>query len=384
VDDLARGAEAVQLAVLTEQLYAPVPGGTARFTCDLLAALAASRPAQDAAVMGWSARHPGAGDTVKVAGGQLDPGLLQSEHQLALSRRALSLAWSFGLGPVPAGADVVHAPTPLAPPRRGRPLVVTVHDDVPWTHPQTLTRYGARWHRRIGLRIGRDADLVITPTAAVASRLRDVLPGLTEDRLVVAANPLPRQRAERLRATLVDEDARMSRLGLAERGYLLFVGTAEPRKGLDILLSALGRPGGPELPVVVVGQAGWGSVGLAGAADRVRRLGALCDDDLGVAYRHAAAVVLPSRAEGFGYPVVEAMTAGVPVVTSDDPALVETGGGATLVAPIGDALALARALRDLETDDVLRAELIARGRVRALDFDEAAYGRTMWQLYARL
>ena len=86
------------------------------------------------------------------------------------------------------------------------------------------------------------------------------------------------------------------------------------------------------------------SPAASGVADRVRVVGRVDDTDLAALYAGALAVVVPSRAEGFGLPVVEAMSLGVPVVTSDDPALVEVGGGAGPVAPVGDLEALAAAI----------------------------------------
>lgn len=365
----------MQVAVLTEQLHAPVPGGTGRYTSDLLAALAAASPA-DGRVIRWTARHRG-----------IDSGPGNSRHddrRFPLGRRALALAWSFGAGPKPSDAAVVHAPTVLAPPRGETPLVVTVHDDVPWSQPQTLTRYGAQWHRRIGRRIAEEADVVLTPTRAVAGRLLRVLPRLHPERLMVAANPLPGRRGALLGARLPDEQDRARRLGLPDTGYLLFVGTREPRKGLDVLLSALAQPGGPRLPLLLVGPDGWGSVDLRDGGDRVRPLGRLDEADLGVVYRQATVLVLPSRSEGFGYPVVEAMAAGTAVVTSDDPALVETGGGATITAPVGDAAALAQVLRRVEDDGALRHDLAEHGRERVREFDDVVYGRTLWRLYEGL
>jgi glycosyltransferase involved in cell wall biosynthesis len=367
----------VRVAVLLEQCLAPVPGGTGRYAGEVAAALAATAPA-GSTVAGWTAWHRDVGPA-RVAG-------VAGPHRLPLPRRPLVAAWERGAGPAPAGADVVHAPTLLAPPRRGVPLVVTVHDAVPWTHPHTLTPRGVAWHRRMAERVSREADAVVVPTAAVAEELRGVLPRLPADRLVVVGEGSTAALAE----PPPDADGRAARLGLPAGGYLLSLATLEPRKGLDVLLAALADPAAPALPLLVVGQPGWGGVDPAAEAarlglpaDRVRPLGRLPDADLATVLHRATALVVPSRAEGFGLPVLEAMAAGVPVVSSDAPALVEVGGGATAVVPRDDPRALAATLAELAGDADRRAALAAAGRRRATDFSWTSAARALWTVYAR-
>ena len=369
--------------MIVEQCLAPVPGGTGRYARELAGALAATAPA-GSTVTGWTAWHRDR-TAARVDG-------VGGPRVLPLPRRALVAAWERGLGPAPGPADVVHAPTLLAPPRRrtrGRhtPLVVTVHDAVPWTHPQTLTPRGVAWHRRMAQHAARAADRVVVPTRAVADELRAVLPALAGDRLVVIGEGV----SASLAAVPPDAGARADRLRLPEQGYLLSLATLEPRKGLDVLLAALADPAAPAVPLLVVGQPGWGGVDPAAAAarlglpaGRVRLLGRLPDEDLAVVLHRAAALVAPSRAEGFGLPVLEAMAAGVPAVTSDAPALVEVGGGATLVVPRDDPRALAAALRMLLEDQELRARLAAAGPRRAARFGWADAAHALWTVYAEL
>ena len=361
---------AVRVAILVEQLLAPVPGGTGRFAGELAAALARQTgPAET--VTPWCAWHL---DRSSAAMSGLPPA-----HRLPLGPRVLARAWERGIGPVPRGADVVLAPTLLAPPRRGRPLVATIHDAVPWTHPQSLTERGVAFHRRMAERVARDADAVLVPTRAVADALTGHLL-LRPARVHVigeGASPAVTQPP-------ADAAARRNALGLPA-AYLLTVSTLEPRKGLEVALDALAlRPG---LPLAVVGQPGWGDVDLASAvaarrlpADRLLVLGRLSDPDLAAVLAGAVALVAPSRAEGFCLPVLEAMTAGVPVITSDDPAMVEVGGGATDVVPVGDAAALAAACAALEVDGARRAALSAAGRRRAADFSWEATGGAVWDV----
>ncbi|MFD2090365.1 glycosyltransferase family 4 protein [Blastococcus deserti] len=366
----------MRVAMVVEQILAPLPGGTGRYTAEVAEALAAVAPT-GCRVTGWVAAHRRVG-AARLRG-------VRGPRRLPLSRRALTLAWERGVPLVPTGADVVHAPTLLAPPRAGRPLVVTVHDAVPWTHPETLTPRGVRWHRAMAERVGRSADAVVVPTAAVARELRRwvALP----ERVVVAGAGVSGRLAR-------PDDAadRAVRAGAPRDGYFLSVATLEPRKGLDVLLAALAAmPHERRLPLVLVGQPGWGGVQpLELARDLGLRqgdvvvLGRLPDPDLAAVMAAAVAVVVPSRAEGFGLPVVEAMAAGTPVVTSDDPALVEVGGDATFVAPIGDVAALAAALTELVDGPGLRRDMAARGLARAGQFTWERTARTLWDLYRDL
>lgn len=365
-----------KLVVLLEQLFAPVPGGTGRYSRELTKALAATAPA------GWTvgsaiARH--ADVTAAIIPG------VEGPHRLPLPRRALVAAWESGV-PLWPGGDSVHAPTPLAPPRsgRGRELVVTVHDTVPWTHPDALTHRGARWHRRMIGRAARRADALVVPTAAVG----DELP-----RLVSCQAPV-RVVGEGISAavTCLPEDAGAiaTRLGLPPR-YLLAIGTLEPRKGIDTLLAAMATPHAPDLPVVLAGQPGWGRVQPVELARnvgldprRVHLLGRISDAELAVVLHRAAVLAAPSLAEGFGLPVLEAMAVGVPVVHSDAPALVEVAGGAGTTVPRGDPAALATALRAVLLDAGKAQSMAAAGRCRAEWFSWERAAARVWSVHLDL
>ncbi|WP_054056032.1 glycosyltransferase family 1 protein [Alloactinosynnema sp. L-07] len=348
-----------ELVVLTEQLLSPVPGGTGRYTRELAAALAAAAP------VGWTVR----GVTARHA--DLSPAAIPGvlgPRALALPRRALTLAWEYGM-PLWPGGDMVHAPTPLAPPARGG-LVVTVHDTVPFTHPETLTPRGAAWHRKVIRRATATAAAVIVPTQAVADDLARHAPGPAPVHVighgVTAAEPTP-----------VD--------GLPPE-YVLAIGTVEPRKGLDTLVAAMA--GLSRAALVVVGPRGWGEVDLDALADRhglprarLHVLGRVTDGELATVLRQAAVLAAPSRAEGFGLPVLEAMAAGVPVVHSDAPALVEVAGGAGITARRDDPADLARALREVLERPDTAADLVARGRARAAGFTWAGAAEAVWRLH---
>ena len=135
------------------------------------------------------------------------------------------------------------------------------------------------------------------------------------------------------------------------------------------------------------GQAGWGDVDLPsvarrhGIADRVRILGRVPDADLAVLMAQATALVVPSRAEGFGLPMLEAMSLATAVVTSPVPALVEVAGGASLVAPDEE---LATALRSVVDDEALRTRLETAGRRRAAGFTWDGAADALWAAYGEI
>ncbi len=360
----------MDVGILLEQCLAPVPGGTGRYSREIARALVRCAPA-GSSVVGVVAAHRsvGAADVEGAAG----------PRRLPLPRRALVAAWEHGTGPGVPG-DVVHAPTPLAPPRRRTPLVVTVHDAVPWTHPETLTPRGVRWHRTAVERAARTADLLVVPTQAVADELARHVP-VRGDRLRVIGHGVS--------ADLdlpVDADRRAAALDLPER-YLLTVATLEPRKGLAVLLAALAESAAPDVPLLVAGQPGWGGVDLAaeaarlGIASRVRLLGRVPDADLAVLVHRATAVVVPSRAEGFGLPLLEAMAVGTPVVISPADALLEVAGGAALVARDAD---LPGALRAVVEDHALAEDLVAKGRKRASAYTWDGAAERLWASYREM
>ncbi|MGI9092021.1 MAG: glycosyltransferase family 4 protein [Mycobacteriales bacterium] len=365
----------VRLGLLMEQCLAPVPGGSGRYAHEIARALAATAPA-GATVTGWTAWHR------DVSAARVDA--VGGPCRLPLPRRPLAAAWERGVGPAPRGVDVVHATTPLAPPRGRWPLVVTVHDTVPWTHPETLTPRGAAWHRRVIGLAARHADRIVVPTQAMAVELSALVD--VGDRLTVVGMGV----GDSL-ALPVDADERAARLRLPAGGYWTCVATLEPRKGLDIAVEALAQPAAPGLSLVVVGPRGWGGVDIGSLArrhgldtDRVRVLGALDDADLAVVLHRATALLAPSRAEGFGLPVLEAMSIGTPVISSDAPALVEVGGGATRIVARDDPGALAAAMAELAADPAELDRLRERGIARAAHFTWQRAAGALWGVYNEL
>jgi glycosyltransferase involved in cell wall biosynthesis len=250
--------------------------------------------------------------------------------------------------------------------------VVTIHDTVPFTHPGTLTKRGAAWHQAMIKRATNQATAIVVPTNAVAEELAQHAPGPA--RVHVVGHGVP----ESLSREPEGADGIAERLNLPQN-YVLAVGTVEPRKGLTVLVEAMARPEAPDLPLVIAGPPGWGDVDL-----KARLLGHLSDDELAVVLHRATVLAAPSLAEGFGLPVLEAMAAGVPVVHSDAPALVEVAGGTGVLARRDDPAALADALHRVVAFPEETARRVKAARVRAGGFTWDKAAESLWELHLEL
>jgi glycosyltransferase involved in cell wall biosynthesis len=152
---------------------------------------------------------------------------------------------------------------------------------------------------------------------------------------------------------------------LREQPYVLFVGTAEQRKGIPTLVRAMERVqrDDPSLRLIIAGERGDGLRG--DESIHMRALGFVDDDILAQFYLGAAVFVFPSRYEGFGLPVLEAMAHGVPVITTNVTAIPEAAGDAALYVPLDDEVALAQAIARVRSDAAIATSLRERGLARA-------------------
>ncbi|HLT70170.1 MAG TPA: glycosyltransferase family 1 protein [Acidimicrobiales bacterium] len=345
----------MRVAVVIEQCWHRVPGGTARAALEQVAAVAAAGGVDQ---VGVAARHrrppaPAWRPTIPV-------------RHLPLPRLALYRSWhrwrwppvERATGPV----DVVHATGYAVPPRRA-PLVVTLHDLAWRRDPSMFTPNGVRFFES-GLRcVIDDADLVLCSSRATMADCRDA--GVDPGRLRHV--PLGMRTVEVADA---DVEAVRHRYGIEGR-YVLSVSTLEPRKNLRRLVEAFARLPHRDVQLVVVGPEGWGdALGDAAArlGDRVRLTGFVPEADLAPLYRGASVMCYPSLWEGYGLPVAEAMGAGAPVVTSAGTATEElVEGGAGLAVDPTDVDAIAGALAAVLDDDDLADRLRAAGRARAAE-----------------
>jgi glycosyltransferase involved in cell wall biosynthesis len=284
--------------------------------------------------------------------------------------RLLYEAWLAGRGATARSVDVWHSPHYTMPHRSSTPTVVTIHDLTFFTNPEWHERSKVPFFRRAITYAATHAEVLVTISAFTARQLDEQIPHHAP--VVVATLGVDLERF----TTDSSADRELLRVhGLAsERPYLFFLGTFEPRKGIDVLLDAFEEIArhDPDVELWLAGQPGWGvkeiEARIAGhdAFARIRRLGFVDESVLPALLRQSRAVIYPSRGEGFGLPVVEALACGANVVTSSNTVMSEIAGDAALLCAAGDATQLAEVITTaLEMDDEQRARHAERSRARA-------------------
>ena len=266
--------------------------------------------------------------------------------------------------------DVVHGTNFVVPPARKAGRVVTVHDLTTVRFPE-MCDSATRVFPALVEKALRQGAWVHTPSEFVAEEVVSLL-GADPSRVRAIHHGIPLDVAEGSlgpRAEAVGD-------GLGGAPYILALGTVEPRKGLPNLIKAFDALAGghPDVRLVVAGPDGWGSAAFeetlsgARARDRVIRLGYVSPIMRQELMSGAAVFAYPSIYEGFGFPPLEAMARGVPVVTTRAGALPEVVDDAAVLVDVGDPQALAGALSSLLDDESLRAERVAAGLRRVKDF----------------
>ena len=309
-----------------------------------------------------------------------------------LTERYLAALWQRARVPLPievfiGAVDAFYSPDFLLPPTFAHRKLVTVHDlsyvRVPECFPAPLLNY---LNRAVPRSVAR-ADLILADAASTQRDLADVYGVPLEKIRVLYSGVDPRFRPD------VSEDAR-ARVRELTRGkpYLLSVSTIQPRKNYVRLIEAFAKIANSELQMansrflirnsqlVICGAKGWmfdevyQTVERLNLRERVLFPEFVADDDLPALYASATLFVYPSLYEGFGLGVAEAMVCGTPVVCSNASSLPEVAGDAALYFDPRDVDAIADAMRRALTDDVLRADLRARGftQVKQFTWEKAA------------
>ncbi len=263
-----------------------------------------------------------------------------------------------------------HATEHLLP-RLPGPTVMTVHDLIFERYPEHHTRTNRAFLKLAMPLFVRAADRIIAVSQQTKRDLVDLYHTPPEKITVIYEGVDPR-----FRPAPADEIARVRAAYSPDRPYLLMVGTLEPRKNHATAARALARLKAMGFPhrLLVVGGRGWlfdqvqAAVEAAGVASDVTFAGYVPAADLPPLYSGAACALMPSLYEGFGFPVLEAMACGAPVVCSNASSLPEVAGGAALLVPPTDDEALAGAVARVLREPGLAAGLREQGFAQAARF----------------
>jgi glycosyltransferase involved in cell wall biosynthesis len=287
--------------------------------------------------------------------------------------RLLYEAVALGHSSTARAVDVWHSPHYTMSHRSSTPTVVTILDLMFFTNPEWHERSKVPFFRRAITYAAAHADVLVAISEFTARQLDEHVPHHAP--VVVATLGVDLERF----TTDASGDAELLRAkGFAvERPYIFYLGTFEPRKGIDVLLDAFEeialRDGDVEL--WLAGQPGWGVKDIEArlanhaARPRIRRLGFVDETILPALIRQSRVVSYPSRGEGFGMPVIEALACGAVVQTSADTVMSEIAGDAALLARAGDAEQLATVLTAALAMSVPeRADFARHGRARAEQF----------------
>ena len=297
--------------------------------------------------------------------------------------------WALSAELLPHNLDILHSPDFIPPQRGARRHLITVHDLNFLYYPEYLTADSRRFYNdQIAWAVAK-ADLI---SADSEHTRRDVIEklGVAPDKIetvYLAANPLYQQAYSQ-----DDINATLAEYALPE-GFLLFVGTIEPRKNLPTLIRAyydLRHEFGVTVPLVLVGRVGWLAedvfelISQLNLEAHVRHLTGVFDEALAHLYHAASLLALASHYEGFGLPPLEAMHCGCPVVTSDRGSLPEIVGDAGFLLDADDVPLWTETLHHVLTDTIVREGMIARGLKQATRFEWADTARKTMRLYEAL
>jgi glycosyltransferase involved in cell wall biosynthesis len=274
-------------------------------------------------------------------------------------------------------AALYHSPYLIRPWDAPCPSIVTVHDVIPLEDPEAMGAMKRVVYRRL-VRDALGAERVVTDTEVSRAAIRAAFPKSAADPLVAhagvhrwpeAGEPWPAW----------------------DRAAVLAVGINKPHKNLETLVRAVAAIPRERRPLLVCAgpvdprfPAPAALAAEAGVAADVRTAGLVPEERLAALYRSATLFAFPTRLEGFGLPLLEAMSLGVPALASDIPVLREVGGDAARFVRPGDAAAWAAAIDALLADEPARRELAARGLARAAGFDYARAAEALAREYRAL
>ncbi len=256
------------------------------------------------------------------------------------------------------------------------PMVLTIHDLAFLRMPEVYNLKWQIWHKLVRPKmLVRAAAAIIVPSQATAEDVTELM-GVAPEKIHVIPHGVNG-------ADVSTTDV------VIKKPYLLYVGTIEPRKNVEAIVDAFTqvRRSHPNLTLVLAGSWGWKTAAVRRAIDAsparegIRVLRYVDDAQRCALYQNATVLVWPSWYEGFGFPVLEAMATGCPVIAGATSSLFEVAGDAALLVRPYDQAGLVQAITSVVSDERLRGMLRERGLARAQQFTWEAAARKMWEVF---
>ncbi|MCA9371371.1 glycosyltransferase family 4 protein [Candidatus Woesebacteria bacterium] len=262
--------------------------------------------------------------------------------------------------------DIFFAPAHYSPLYCPIPLVVTIHDLSFFPFPDEFLKkdlYKLKKWTEISVRKAQKIITVSKATKKDVMRYYEV----ENSKIEVVYNGFQQKKAEKSKNDVLKE------YRLKKNNYIFYLGTVQPRKNILTLIRAIDelRKTHPEMKLVVAGKKGWKYDEIYAEMDKrdyVVATGYETWEAICSLYQSAFCFVLPSLYEGFGIPILEAMSCGAPVIASQTSSLPEIGGNACLYFDPTDHMQLVEELEELYDNDALRSRLIAQGKKRVQEF----------------
>ena len=308
--------------------------------------------------------------------------------RIRIPNRLLNVFWAFTQFPrverFTGNIDVFHSPNFQMAPSRKSASVLTIHDLIFLLHPEMAIPSSLRHYKPRIKHYLKRSNIVVADSKATAADIIDYLHFPGELVEVVYPGAITMKKASR--AQINELKGRHS----LEENYILFVSCLEPRKNLARLFQAFDRSGlWSDFQLVLAGPKGWHFEKLQDiwnslrCKNRIRWLNYVPDDDLSILYSGASFFVYPSIMEGFGLPILEAMSVECPVMTSNVSSMPEVAGDAALYIDPHDIDSIADGLRRLAGDSELRAKLSESGLSRTKMFTWEKMADNMIKVYKR-
>ena len=286
-------------------------------------------------------------------------------------------------------ADLLHQPCFSAPLNFKKPIVVTIHDIISLLFPETIPFASRMFYSKWMPFSYRKAAQIITISESTKRDIVRVL-GIPEEKITVI--PLGFDKKMQTKVSR-DEITKVKKKYSLPEKYLLHIGTLEPRKNLDFLIDVFSEVianGDNKLGLVITGKKGWYYEGLfekvknLSLEDRVIFTGYIDEEDKAAIYQGARIFTFPSIYEGFGLPPLEAMAAGIPVISSDTSSMPEVIGDAGILISPYDREAWAKAILEVDSDENLRKKMISKNLLQVEKFSWDKTAQKTIEIYSKV